>query len=311
MLFVTLHGGKPGAHPHKNNVHAYDKEGKLVTPSVLEDTDGVVLDELRSIALFGNFLYVVNANKTQNSLLCYAGSNTSYKFVSKFVSQQTCNGVVHPFDFAFDGVGHCYLSSQDTNLVTRLTVSADGKIGKPAPVAPALPHGTFPPGTFVASSAGNLCGLPTTAVPAPLGLQYSDDGQKKHSVRGIVWANNALYVVDQVAGAVKVYGPNGNLLGQSNQVETPVHLTLHDGNLYVTGANRVFTAKLTQPAGAFTLSPVAGLHIKNAGGMAFSNEGNVYVASRTDKIIQKFDSNFQPLKLTFTTPDDPEFLFHL
>jgi len=311
MLFVTLHGGKPGAHPHKNNVHAYDKDGKLVTPSVLQDSDNVVLDELRGIGLFGKLLYVVNANNTQNSLLCYEGSDTNYKFVSKFVSQQTCNGVVHPFDFAFDGAGHCYLSSQDTNLVTRFAVSADGKIGNPAPLAPALPHGNFPPGTFVASSVGNLCGLQTTAVPAPLGLQYSDDGQKKHSVRGIVWANNALYVVDQVAGTVKVYDSNGNLLGQSNQVETPVHLNLHNGNLFVTGANSVLTAKVTQPAGNFNLSALPGLHIKNAGGMAFGNEGNVYVASRTEKLIQKLDPKFQPLTPAFPMPDDPEFLFHI
>jgi hypothetical protein len=29
MLFVTLHGGQPGKHPLRNNVHAYDKDGKL------------------------------------------------------------------------------------------------------------------------------------------------------------------------------------------------------------------------------------------------------------------------------------------
>ena len=151
MLFVTLHGGKPGAHPHKNNVHAYDKEGKLVTPSVLEDTDGVILDELRGIAVIRKLLYVVNANKTQNSLLCYTGSDTSYRFVSKFVSQQTCNGVVHPFDFTFDSAGHCYLSSQDTNLVTRLTVSADGKIGTARPGGSRASAREFP--------AGNVRGL--------------------------------------------------------------------------------------------------------------------------------------------------------
>ena len=35
MLFVTLHGGKPGKHPVKNNVHAYDKDGNTITPWVL------------------------------------------------------------------------------------------------------------------------------------------------------------------------------------------------------------------------------------------------------------------------------------
>ncbi len=311
MLFVTLHGGKPGAHPHRNNVHAYNKEGKIVTPSVLEESAEVMLDELRRVSLFGKFLYVVNANRTQNSLLCYQGADTSYEFFGKFVSQETCTGVVHPFDFTFDDAGHCYLSSQDTNLVTRLTVSANGEVGKPAPIAPALPRGNFPPGTFVASSVGNLCGLPTTAVPSPLGLQYSEDALKKHSVRGVAWANNALYVVDQVAGAVKVYDSTGKLLGQSNPVETPVHLTLHNGSLYVTGSDEVFTAKLSKPAGNFMLSPIPGLHIKNASGMAFTKEGNMYVASRTKNVILKFDSNFKPLHFECTLPDNPEFLLHL
>src|SRR4051794_14400984 len=134
MLFVTLHGGKPWNHPHKNNVHAYHKDGTRITPCVLEESEGVMLDELRSIQHVGNFLYVANANRTQNSLLCYEGSDTSYRFVSKFVSQETCKAIVHPFDFTFDGAGYCYLSSQDTNVVTRLRVSADGKIGTPAPV---------------------------------------------------------------------------------------------------------------------------------------------------------------------------------
>jgi hypothetical protein len=175
MLFVTFHGGKPGAHPLRNNVHAYDKHGNRVTQAVLDDSPGVVLDELRSIALTGKFLYVVNANKMQNSLLCYQGSGTTYQFVGKFVSQETCKGIVHPFDFAFDSAGHCYLSSQDTNLVSRLTVSADAKTGTPADVAPGLPPATLLPGTFVASSVANLCGLHTTAVPTPLGLEYSAD----------------------------------------------------------------------------------------------------------------------------------------
>ena len=107
------------------------------------------------------------------------------------------------FDLTFDGAGYCYVSSQDTNVVTRLAVSADGKTARPAPVAPALPaNGKFPPGTFAALSVGNLTS-PTTPVPAPAGLEYSGDGEKKHSVRGVVWANNALYVTDQPACRIK------------------------------------------------------------------------------------------------------------
>jgi hypothetical protein len=265
---------------------------------------------LRSISLTGKFLYVVNANKTQNSLLCYAGSGTSYQFVGKFVSQETCKGILHPFDFAFDSAGHCYLSSQDTNLVSRLTVSADAKTGTPASVAPALPAALLP-GTFVASSVANLCGLHTPAVPAPLGLEYSADAIKKHSVRGVAWANNALYVVDQVAGRVKVYGSNGQLLGQSNPVDSPVHLCVHNGSLYVTGGNQVFTGKLPAQPGNFTLSAIPDLHIKNGGGMAFSDDGTVYIASRTENVILKFDPSFKPVEFKCPLPDNPEFLLHV
>lgn len=312
MLFVTLHGGKPGKHPLKNNVHAHDGDGRRITPSVLEDTNDVLLDELRSICRVGNRLYVANANRTQNSVLCYEGADTSYRFVSKFVSKDTCTGIVHPFDFTFDGAGHCYVTSQDTNVVTRLKVSEDGKTGTPAPVAPALPaHGKFLPGTFVASSVGTLSDPPTTPVPAPQGLEYSAEGEKKHSVRGVVWANDALYVVDQPAGRVKVYDHNGKFLGQSNMVESPVHLLVHNGSLYVSGGNEVLTAKLSKPAGDFMLLAMPGVRIKNSSGMAFTDSGHFYVASRTENTILKFDSNFKPMKFACELSDNPEFLMHV
>jgi DNA-binding beta-propeller fold protein YncE len=312
MLFVTLHGGKPQKSPHKNNVHAYDKDGKKVTHRVLDDTESVILDELRGIHQFGKYLYVVNANQTQNNLLCYQGSDTGYRFIGQFVSRETCKGVLHPFDFTFDGAGYCYVSSQDTNVVTRLKVSADGKMGTPAPVAPALPaHANFLPGTFVASSVGNLSEPPTTAVPPPMGLQYTAEGKKKHSVRGIVWANNALYVADQPAGRVKICDSTGKLLGQSNQVESPVHIVAHEGSLYVSGANEVLTARLAKPAGDFTLAAIKGLQIKNGCGMAFTGEGHFYIGSRTKNFIRKFDANFKPMKFECTLPDNPEFLLHI
>jgi hypothetical protein len=314
MLFVTLHGGKPAKTTHKNNVHAYDKVGKRITPCVLDDIEGVTLDELRGIYRFGNYLHVVNANRTQNSVLSFRGSDANYKFASKLVSRETCKGILHPFDLTFDGAGYCYLSSQDTNVVTRFEVSMDGKTatGTPAPIAPALPaHGTFLPGTFVASSVGDLSEPPTTAVPHPAGLLYSGQGEKKHSVRGVLWANNALYVADEPAGTVKAYDATGKFLGQSNQVESPVHLVVHKGTLYVSGANQVFTAKLAKPAGGFTLSPIPGLKIKNGCGMAFSGSGHFYIASRTEKRILKFDAKFKPMKFQCKLPDDPEFLLHV
>jgi hypothetical protein len=311
MLFVTFHGGKPGRHPHKNNVHAYDKNGKLITPSVLDDTEGVVLDELRGIHAAGPYLYVAVANRMRNSLLCYEGSKTRYRFVGMFASRETTKGILHPFDFTFDD-DNCYVSSQDTNLVTRLTVADAGKVGKPAPIPPALPaHGSFLPGTFVASSDGSLSRPATTPVPSPAGLQYSDTGLKKHSVRGVLWTNNALYVVDQPAGRIKVYDRNGKFLGQSNVVETPVHLVAFQEKLYVTGANHILHADISSHPGNLRLMPIPGMRIKNGGAMAFSKRGNLYIASRTQNKIFKFGPDFKPLPFLCKLIDNPEFLMHV
>lgn len=312
MLFVTLHGGQPGKHPIRNNVQAYDKDGKRIVPNVLQDIEGVTLNELRGMDLVGTLLYVANANRTQNSLLCFEGADTCYRLVSTFTSHLMCKGVLHPFDFTFDDAGHCYVSSQDTNVVTRFVVSKDGRTGTPAPVAQGLPsHGTYLPGTFVASSVGTLSEPPTTPVPQPQGLAYSDQGEKKHSVRGVVWANGALYVADQPADRVKVYDGNGRLVGQSNEVDCPVHLMAHDGSLYVSGGDVVFSGKLPQHAGDFVLSPIQGVRVKNGCGMTFTDSGHFYIASRTENRVLKFDSEFKPMKFNCELPDNPEFLLHV
>jgi hypothetical protein len=167
------------------------------------------------------------------------------------------------------------------------------------------------PGTFVASSVGRLNKFPTTAVPRPAGLQYYGRGKKKHSVRGVLWTNNALYVADQPAGRVKVYDRKGKFLGQSSQVESPVHLIAHKRRLYVSGANRVFTGKLSKPAGDFKLLAIPGLKIKNGCGMAFTGSGRFYIASRTENRVLKFDSKFRPMRFKCELPDNPEFLLHV
>lgn len=309
MLFVTFHGGKPGQHALRNNVHAYDKDGQKITSSVLDDAAGVSLNELRGLCLRGDLLYVVVANKETNEVLCYKGADTCYRFKSTFVSHATCAGILHPFDLTFDDSGFCYVSSQDTNVVTRLLVSADGHIATPAPIAPALAgKGTFLSGTFVASSVGNLSDPPTTPIAQPSGLSYSDVGEKKHSVRGVLWTNNALYVADQPAGRIKVYDKDGGFRGQSTQVESPVHLTVHNGTLFVTGGDVVLSSKLSQPAGDFHLEPVPELKIKNGSGMAFTDEGKVYLASRTENRIRKFGPDLKPIKFDCDLPDNPEFL---
>ena len=312
MLFITFHGGKPGKHPLRNNVHAFDKDGKLLSHAILEDRDELILDELRGIYRHGKYLYVVVANRTQNSILCYEGSETSHRFVSKFASHETTEGILHPFDLTFDEAGYCYVSSQDTNVVTRLKVTEDGRVGKPAPLPAALEkRGQFSAGTFIASSRGSLSPTAKTPVAAPAGLEYSDEGSKKHSVRGVLWTNGALYVADQPAGRIKVYDREGRLLGQSNPVETPVHMVASGNKLFVSGGNQIHHAELTRDHGSLQLKPVPGLHVKNGGGMAFSNSGNLYVASRTENKVLKFGPDFKPMPFACELPDNPEFLLHV
>ncbi len=312
MLFVSFHGGKPGKKPLLNNVHAYDKAGRMLTKSVLDDTPGIVLDELRALCLRGDLLYVVNANRTQNSVLCYKGKGTKYKFVSTFASRASCPGILHPFDLTFDDAGFCYLSSQDTNVVTRLKVSKDGQTGTPAPLAAALPaKGKFLPGTFVPSSVGTLSTPGTTPVKGPAGLGFAGTGAKKHSVRGVLWAKGALYVVDQPAGRVKVFDADGKLLGQSSAVKQPVHLRLHKGKLYVSGGDEVLVGKLPKKPGDFALEPMPGMEIKNGCGLVFTGGGRMYVASRTENVIRKFDPALKPVPFASRMPDNPEFLLHV
>jgi len=314
MLFVTLHGNKPGEDSRRNNVHAYDKDGNKITASVLDESPDVILTELRGLYLVGAYLYVANANNTQNSVLCYEGTGTQYRFVSEFASKKTCSGILHPFDFTFDGLGYCYLSSQDTNVVTRLQVSNDAKTARPAQVAAAISaKGTFLPGTFVPSSNGTLSKIPTPPVPTPAGLAYSDAEEKKHSVRGVVWTNGRLYVADQPARTVKIYDITGKYLGQSNELEpgSPVHLVVHNGSLYVSGGDQIYTAKIPSTPSKLELAPIDSVKVKNSSGMAFGKQGNFYVASRTGKTIQKFDPNFKPMKFQCKLQDSPEFLFHV
>lgn len=312
MLFVTFHGGKPDKHLLLNNVHAFDKNGKRLTSSVLDQAPGIELDELRGICLRGDLLYVVVANKGQNRVLCYQGGGLKFHFVSTFVSQAICPALIHPFDLTFDDAGFCYVSNQDSNTVTRLKVSKDGHTATPAAVAPALAgKGNFLAGTFVASSVGSLTNPPTTAVASPMGLGYSNAGEKKHSVRGVLWVNDALYVVDQPAGRVKVYDKDGKYLGQSNEIESPVHLAVREGNLFVSGANDVLTAKLKKPAGDFELALAQGLQIKNGSGMSFTDSGKLYLASRTENIIRKYDTDFKPIAFDCELPDNPEFLLYI
>ncbi len=226
MLLVTFHGGSGG----QNNVGAYADSGSNIgtelSLAVLSVPDPKLLSELRGIQFVADgVLWVTSGAKNASAVLAFKGSGTSYASTgTPVVEYASVNSLWHPFDFAFDGNSNCYVSDQDTDVVVRLAVGADFLSATPTPVAPALPPGTYLDATFVASSNGDLPGVPaTTAVPAPAGLEVAFDCKPSrvsvaNSVRGVVWALGCLYVADEVANAVKVYGPTGEYLGQSKPV---------------------------------------------------------------------------------------------
>ena len=74
---------------------------------------------------------------------------------------------MHPYDLTFDRQGNCYVSSQDTNVVTGLR-AAGGALEVAAHRQELYPPpGTFLAGTRVASSQGLLPGtLPGIQSPA-------------------------------------------------------------------------------------------------------------------------------------------------
>ena len=72
MLLVTLHGGKPEKTRTRTiSMPTTKMAARLVLR--LDDTEGVILDELRGIQLFGKYLYVVNANKEQECRALLSG----------------------------------------------------------------------------------------------------------------------------------------------------------------------------------------------------------------------------------------------
>jgi hypothetical protein len=160
------------------------------------------------------------------------------------------------------------LACQDTNVVAALAVSTDGQKGTPQTVGSYLsalyPTGEFLQGTLVASSQADLPSAPQTkgvqAVPATLGglAVALDKKQEKvqNSVRDVAFYSldyggsmlPLLFVVDEAAGLVRVYDPaTGQLLRSSNQLNSPVHLLIAGGTIYVGAGDKVLSSPVPNP----------------------------------------------------------------
>lgn len=328
MWYISYHGGSDGV----NNIQVYHDSGKPHDPPNLLPTGGSnpKLQELRGFAIVSDLLYVVNAYKKYSQVLVYEGDESDgYSFNEVFASKDKVNSILHPYDLTFDNQGYCYISSQDTNVVTGLQGA-----NSPLAVASYLQQ-TYPPpdeflaGTIVASSIGALPNVPTPTppdVPTPQGLQvsFSDDSDTKvqNSVRGVLFYDGYLYVSDEPANAVKVYDVStGKLYGQigGHNLKSPVQLLLDATTsvLYIgsSGNDSVVTCDLSQGAPSGTVSPTTFIdgEVKHISGMSFDADGNFYAAERTAKKIKMFPSDGSGSGKTFISdlPDEPEFILYV
>ena len=333
MLLVTFHGGKPSTQIKNpvNNIFAYkDSGGDPVETKALKGADTYLKDaELRGMVFAYGHLYVANGRKDSNTVLRFKGSGTKYELKDVFASREGSagiNSIFHPYAAVFDGKNYCYVSSQDTDVVTRLQVSdSKGTSGSAAPIPSGLPAtGTFFAGTFVACSLGQLPGLSaTTPVAPPQGLETgfakntdADAGTSKvqHSVRDLLLANGKLYACDEAASLVKVYDMNGKWLQSSNSIPGPAHLLAWNGQIYVSGGDQVMAADLS--ASTLKFAAVAGVDGKGASGMAFNDKGDkFFVADRKKNEVHSYDVKkgkfSNKTKIISGMPDNPEFLVYL
>jgi len=331
MLFVTFHGGKltKDVPCPVNNVYAYDETVSVGSPppylNVLCVPASVELSELRDLSFANGFLYVANGAKTTSNVLCFAKVPTSalpnenWFYVGAFASGGQGNGNVlaidHPFAVEFTADGRsCFVSSQDTNVVTLMNVSTDGKTGSVQQGAAAFwlnqflkpsKNPGFLDGTFVASATAALPPVPATP-PVPTaqgGLSYSTStaepavsgkggqGKIRHSVRDVVLCNGVLCVADEAAGVIRLYDPaSGTYWGSSNAVGDATHLVAQGGQTLA------LTAKIKLP--------------DSGSGMTFDSAGNLYVALRKKQQIYRYDSSRNGTLFVDNLPDQPEFVVY-
>ncbi len=308
--YVSFHGGEEEA--SLNNIHVYSTDGENLRKALNKKSlpHGMKLRELRGF-VFGpdGNLYVVNAYFEYSEVLKFKGAlneNGQHDFVDVFVKHhgEMNPGIDHPFNIVFDSEGDLYVSSQNTNLIARYhgPSSKKGKPGTPMPLPDSLhlEKADFPPGTFI-----------PPAKLASTGLL---------EVRAVIFApNNDLYVADRAADCVRIYeGRTGrhlrNLISRSDQLERPIHLLLSPDNRYLLigsgGNDSILRHDLRQGSTTFFIaSKSAGLN--GPAGMAFGDDGFLYVASRNTKEIIRYDAkDGRPSRKAFikNLADNPEFL---
>jgi hypothetical protein len=343
MFYISFHGGSQGlnSNPGINNIYVYHDSGKSHASPELLPTGGSnpALEELRGFGFNGgNYdnLYVLNGYKKYSQVLLYQLSEAGCVFNKIFASGSDINSILHPYDLSFDTDNNMYVSSQDTNVVTRLDTN-----GNPSLLPSSLaPYGSdFLSGTFVASSVGALPGIqnPPPDVAAPLGLTVSyssesDENNKtsspdethkvQNSVRGVLFYKGYLFVCDEPANTVKIYdGTTGQLYSQveGGILQGPVQLLLspHDNHLYITSSKNgsVVRVDISNGIPAGTIKPETFIDnkVEHISGITFDADGNFYAAKRKKGKVLKFpkDGSGDGEDFIKGLTDEPEFIMYV
>jgi len=306
MLLVTFHGGSSGI----NNVYAYSTpDGTLKNKAALAEPHKSKLSELRAMVFANGLLYVANGAKSESTVLAYTTPSSGTSFTNPTtIIDPTLNGkqfatsIGHPFGIVFESATTFFVSNQDTNVVSRVTLT-DGvwSLGtgcQSGYLGGLFQTSSFLDGTYVASQVGILPDVDaaTTVVDhAHGGLAASlDDGKVKNSVRDVTIANEILFVCDEPQKVVNLYSlVDGSYLGSSNVLSnSPTHLSIHSGGLYVSAGPALYWTQLPTSASRLpvsTSSPVVTLNPialtppsgEKIGGISFDGVSTVYIPFQT------------------------------
>ena len=322
-LFISFHGGTdPG---NVNNILTYDlSESNPIGTPILPNTPK--LQELRGFKFRGDQLYVVNAYKKLSQLLQYQqNASGSYQPVGDGIlaSNASINSIYHPYDLTIDENGTIYLSSQDTNVVTRM--NEEGQAESTASyLSDTYPNGNFMAGTFIASAIGDLPAVteqgltPPENVSSPQGLSVSQDpttGRVLNSVRDVLTYEGYLYVSDEVNNSVNCYSlQTGELEGYiaRGKMEAPVQLLVYDGKLYIGAGKSVFKYSIRKygaPSGKAKPKKFIYKELDHVSGMAFDSNEDFYVAERKARKVLKYSHKGKSKATVLDNlPDNPEFI---
>jgi hypothetical protein len=269
MLLITFHQG--------NDFGVYDDDGNPLTTTALKGSGHhkVTVDELRAMVVYDGHLWVANGAKGTSQVLCFDLPDASGSFgpPSVVISGTTDNGqfdtsIGHPFGIAFDDQGRCFVSNQDTNTVSLVTIHDLVGTMTPGSSSAYLDglHLKLPllSGTFVASQRGDLSDPATAPVgPAHGGLGAKPKrGKIKNSVRDVA-IDQYLFVCDEVDEYVRVYSlEDGKYLGYGTVPgHSPTHLCFGAGGLFVSAGTSLMWAPLpwdvpNEPGEMATFQPV-------------------------------------------------------